>query len=108
MIKTLLRKLGLSLFSGFSLECLAAKVLTAAIQRLMASRKTAGQVAQIRKTVLHLTELVQLIDPMLEDRAVTGSEAREMVESVNQTRLKVLALWADGKSAKHLESQVFG
>ncbi|MGE4489223.1 MAG: hypothetical protein AB7E95_06755 [Kiritimatiellales bacterium] len=106
MVKTLLSKLGFSLFSGLSLECLAAKVLTAAIQRMMASKRTAGQVAQIRKTVLHLTELIQLIDPMLEDHAVTGDEARQMAEAANQTRLKVLALWADGKSAKELETQL--
>jgi hypothetical protein len=81
-------------------------VLTAAIQQIMKSRKTEKQVAQIRKTVIHLTELVQLIDPMLTDRAVTGDEAQEMFDALNRTRLRILELWADGDSAKHLEAQI--
>ena len=106
MLQTMLIKLGLSLFKLLPLERIVAKVLTAAIQRIMTSRKTAAQIAQIRKTVIHLTELVQLIDPMLADKAVTGDEAKQMFDAVNRTRLEILNLWADGESAKQLESQL--
>jgi hypothetical protein len=106
MLKTLLIKLGLSLFQWLPLERIVAKVLTAAIQRIMLSKKTAAQIAQIRKTVIHLTELVQLIDPMLADKAITGDEAHEMLDALNKTRLEILNLWADGESAKELEAQL--
>lgn len=106
MLQTMLIKLGLSIFKLLPLERIVAKVLTAAIQRIMQSKKTAAQIAQIRKTVIHLTELVQLIDPMLADKAVTGDEAREMYDALNKTRLEILQLWADGESAKHLEAQL--
>jgi hypothetical protein len=106
MLQTMLIKLGLSIFKLLPLERIVAKVLTAAIQRIMQSKKTAAQIAQIRKTVIHLTELVQLIDPMLADKAVTGDEAREMYDALNKARLEILQLWADGASAKHLEAQL--
>jgi hypothetical protein len=106
MLQTMLIKLGLSIFKLLPLERIVAKVLTAAIQRIMQSKKTAAQIAQIRKTVIHLTELVQLIDPMLADKAVTGDEAKEMFDVINRTRLEILNLWADGESAKHLEAQI--
>ena len=106
MLQTMLIKLGLSLFKLLPLEQIVAKVLTAAIQRIMLSKKTAAQIAQVRKTVIHLTELVALIDPMLADKAVTGDEAKKMFDAVNQTRLEILNLWADGEPAKHLEAQL--
>ena len=56
MLQTMLIKLGLSLFKLLPLEQIVAKVLTAAIQRIMLSKKTAAQIAQVRKTVIHLTE----------------------------------------------------
>jgi hypothetical protein len=49
---------------------------------------------------------VALIDPMLADKAVTGDEAKQMFDAVNQTRLEILNLWADGESAKQLEAQI--
>jgi len=106
MLKTLLIKLGLSLFRLLPLERIVAKIFTAAIQRIMLSKKTAAQIAQVRKTVIHLTELAQLIDPMLADQAVSGDEAHEMFDALNRARLEILTLWADGKSAKRLEATV--
>ena len=106
MLQTMLIKLGFALFKLLPLEQIVAKVLTAAIQRIMQSKKTAAQIAQIRKTVIHLTELVQLIDPMLADKAVTGEEAGQMFDALNKTRLEILNLWADGESAKELEAQL--
>jgi hypothetical protein len=102
----MLINLGFALFKLLPLEQIVAKVLTAAIKRIMLSKKTAGQIAQIRKTVIHLTELVQVIDPMLADKAVTGDEAKEMFDVINRTRLEILNLWADGESAKQLEAQM--
>ncbi len=106
MLQTILINLGLSLFKALPLERIVAKVFTAAIHRIMLSKKTAAQIAQVRKTVLHLTELVELIDPMLADKAVTGDEAKQMFDVVNQTRMEILDLWATGESAKHLEAQL--
>ncbi len=106
MLHTMLIKLGFALFQLLPLERIVAKVLTAAIQRIMLSKKTAAQIAQVRKTVIHLTELVALIDPMLADKAVTGDEAKQMFDAVNQTRLEILNLWADGEPAKHLEAKL--
>jgi hypothetical protein len=102
----MLIKLGFALFQLLPLERIVAKVLTAAIHRIMLSKKTAAQIAQIRKTAIHLTELVVLIDPMLADKAVTGDEAHEMFDAVNRVRLEILELWADGEPAKHLEAQI--
>ena len=106
MLHTVLIKLGFALFQLLPLERIVAKVLTAAIQRIMLSKKTAAQIAQIRKTAIHLSELVALIDPMLADKAVTGDEAKQMFDAVNQTRLEILNLWADGESAKQLEAKL--
>jgi len=106
MLKTLLIKLGFSLFKWLPLERIVAKVFSAAVQRIMLSKKTAAQIAQIRKTVIHLTELVQLIDPMLADQSVTGDEAHQMFDAVNRTRLEVLNLWSKGESTKALEAQI--
>ncbi len=91
MLQTMLIKLGFALFQ---------------LLPIMLSKKTAAQIAQVRKTVIHLTELVELIDPMLADKAITGDEAKEMFDAVNQTRLEILNLWADGESAKQLEAQL--
>ncbi len=106
MLQTMLIKIGLSIFKWLPLERIVAKVLTAAIERVMQSKKTAAQIAQIRKTVIHLSELVQIIDPMLADQAVTGDEAKQMFDVINRTRLEILTLWADGEPAKHLEAQI--
>lgn len=91
---------------NFGMSWRVKQVLTAAIQRIMTFKKTAAQIAQIRKTVIHLTELMQLIDPMLADKAVAGDEAKEMFDALNKTRLEILNLWADGESAKELEAQL--
>jgi hypothetical protein len=40
------------------------------------------------------------------DKAVTGDEAKQMFDAVNQTRLEILNLWADGEPAKQLEAQL--
>ena len=61
---------------------------------------------RVRKTVTHLNELTALIEPMLDDQAVTGDEARTMVDGINQTRLEILQTWSKGDSAKHLEAQL--
>jgi len=106
MLQTMLIKIGLSIFKWLPLERIVAKVLTAAIERVMQSKKAAAQIAQIRKTVIHLSELVQIIDPMLADQAVTGDEAKQMFDVINRTRLEILTLWADGEPAKHLEAQI--
>jgi hypothetical protein len=54
----------------------------------------------------HLNELTALIEPMLDDQAVTGDEARSMHDHVNQTRLEILQTWSKGDSAKELEAQL--
>lgn len=58
------------------------------------------------KAVTHLNELTALIEPMLDDQAVTGEEARGMYNHVNQTRLEILQTWSKGDSAKDLEAKL--
>ena len=106
MLKVILARIGLSLFRYLPLEQIVAKLLTKAIRKLMGSRKTTKVIDRVRKTVTHLNELTALIEPMLEDQAVTGEEAREMYDHVNQTRLQILKTRSKGKSAKHLEAQL--
>ena len=49
-----------------------------------------------------------VIEPMLDDQAITGEEAKGMFDQVNQTRLQILQTWSNGGSAKHLEAQLPG
>ena len=106
MLKVILAKIGISLFRYLPLEQIVAKLLTSVIQKLLGSRHTGKIIDRVRKTVTHLNELTALIEPMLEDQAVTGEEARAMYNDVNQTRLQILKTWSKGKSAKHLEAQL--
>jgi hypothetical protein len=106
MLKVILAKIGINLFRYLPLEQIVAKFLTAAIRRLLGSRRTTKLANRVRKTMLHLAELVALIEPMLDDQAVTGDEARAMYNDVNQTRLQILQTWSKGDSAKHLEAQL--
>ncbi|VGO12022.1 hypothetical protein PDESU_00570 [Pontiella desulfatans] len=106
MLKVILAKIGISLFRYLPLEQIVAKLLTSVIQKLLASRRATKLVARVRKTVTHLNELTALIEPMLDDQAVTGDEARSMYDHVNQTRLEILQTWSKGKSAKELEAQL--
>jgi len=108
MLKVILAKIGISLFRYLPLEQIVAKLLTAAIKKLLESRRATKLVERVRKTVIHLNELTALIEPMLEDQAVTGDEARTMVDGINQTRLEILQTWGNGDSAKHLEAQLPG
>jgi len=103
MLKVILIKIGLSLFRYLPVEQIVAKLLTAAIRKLMGSRHTAKVLNRIRKTVTHLNELTALIEPMLDDQAVTGDEARGMYNHLNETRFQILDTWSKGKSAKKIE-----
>ena len=106
MLKVILAKIGISLFRYLPLEQIVAKLLTSVIRKLLASRRAIGLIERVRKTVTHLNELTALIEPMLDDQAVTGDEARSMYDHVNQTRLEILQTWSNGDSAKHLEAQL--
>ena len=106
MLKVILVKIGLSLFRYLPLEQIVAKLLTSVIQKLLGSNRTTKVVDRVRKTVAHLNELTALIDPMLDDQAVTGEDARGMYDHVNQTRLQILKTWSKGDSAKELEAQL--
>jgi hypothetical protein len=108
MLKVILAKIGISLFRYLPLEQIVAKLLTSVIQKLLGSNSASKVVDQVRKTVTHLNELTALIEPMLDDQAVTGDEARSMYDHVNQTRLEILQTWSKGDSAKHLEAQLPG
>jgi hypothetical protein len=89
MLKVILAKIGISLFRYLPLEQIVAKLLNSVIQMLLASKHATKVVDQVRKTVTHLNELTALIEPMLDDQAVTGDEARGMFDQVNQTRLQI-------------------
>ena len=106
MLKVILIKIGLSLFRYLPVEQIVAKLLTAAIRKLMGSRHAAKVLNRIRKTVTHLNELTALIEPMLDDQAITGEEARGMYDQTNETRLQILKTWSKGDSAKELEAQL--
>jgi hypothetical protein len=108
MLKVILAKIGISLFRYLPLEQIVAKLLTSVIRKLLASRRATWLIERVRKTVTHLNELTALIEPMLDDQAVTGDEARSMYDHVNQTRLEILQTWSKGDSAKELEAQLSG
>ena len=108
MLKVILAKIGISLFRYLPLEQIVAKLLTSVIQKLLGSNRASTVVDRVRKTVTHLNELTALIEPMLDDQAVTGDEARSMYDHVNQTRLEILQTWSKGDSAKALEAQLPG
>ena len=106
MLKVILAKIGISLFRYLPLEQIVAKLLTSVIQKLLKSKRANKITARVRKTIGHLNELTALIEPMLDDQAVTGDEARGMYDHVNQTRLEILQTWSKGDSAKKLEAQL--
>ncbi len=106
MLKVILAKIGISLFRYLPLEQIVAKLLTSVIQKLLGSKHASKIVDRVRKTVTHLKELTALIEPMLDDQAVTGEEARGMYDHVNETRLQILKTWSKGDSAKELEAQL--
>ena len=106
MLKVILAKIGISLFRYLPLEQIVAKLLTSVIQKLLGSSRKTKVIDRVRKTVTHLNELTALIEPMLDDQAVTGDEARSMYDHVNQTRLEILQTWSKGDSAKELEAQL--
>jgi hypothetical protein len=106
MLKVILAKIGIGLFRYLPLEQIVAKLLTGVIEKLIGSSHAAKVVDQVRKTVAHLSELTALIEPMLDDQAVTGEEARGMFDHANQTRLQILQTWSKGDSAKELEAQL--
>ena len=106
MLKVILAKIGINLFRYLPLEQIVAKLLTSVIQKLLGSKHASKIVDRVRKTVAHLNELTALIEPMLDDQAVTGDEARAMYNDVNQTRLHILKTWSKGDSAKELEAQL--
>ena len=106
MLKVILVKIGLGLFRYLPVEQIVAKLLTTVIQKMLGSKHTGKIIDRVRKTVTHLNELTTLIEPMLDDQAVTGDEARAMYNDVNQTRLQILKTWSKGKSAKELEAQL--
>ena len=106
MLKVILVKIGLSLFRYLPLEQIVAKLLTSVIQKILGSNHAGKTINRVRKTVTHLNELTALIEPMLDDQAVTGDEARGMYSHVNETRLQILKTWSKGKSAKELEVQL--
>jgi len=106
MLKVILAKIGINLFRYLPLEQIVAKLLTGVIQKLLGSNSATKVVDRVRKTIIHLNELTALIEPMLDDQAVTGDEARSMYDHVNQTRLEILQTWSKGDSAKHLEAQL--
>ena len=108
MLKVILAKIGLGLFRYLPLEQIVAKLLSSVIHKLLASHHASQVIDRVRKTITHLNELTALIEPMLDDQAVTGEEARAMYNDINQTRLQILKTWSKGKSAKHLESQLPG
>lgn len=56
----------------------------------------------------HLNELTALIEPMLDDQAVTGDEARSMYDHVNQTRLEILQTWSQGEKKGSRLIRYFG
>jgi hypothetical protein len=106
MLKVILAKIGISLFRYLPLEQIVAKLLTSVFQKLLKSHKATKVIDRVRKTITHLNELTALIEPMLDDQAVTGEEARGMYNHVNQTRLEILKTWSKGESAKDLEAQL--
>lgn len=106
MLKVILAKIGISLFRYLPLEQIVARLLTDIIQTLLASSQATQVIGRVRKTVSHLNELTDLIEPMLDDQAVTGKEAGGMFDQVNQTRLEILQTWSKGGSAKELEAQL--
>ena len=60
----------------------------------------------LQKNVTHLNELTTLIEPMFDDQAVIGDEARGMYNHANETRLQILKTWSKGDSAKELEARL--
>ena len=106
MLKVILVKIGLGLFRYLPVEQIVAKLLTTVIQKLLGSKHTTKILGRVRKTVTHLNELTAIIEPMLDDQAVTGDEARGMYNHANETRLQILKTWSKGKSAKELEAQL--
>lgn len=96
-----LAQIGLALVSALPVERVAAALLDRLVQ------KTDGaNIDKARATAAHLAELAELFGDVLADKQVTEIEVAAMKTTVMRARELLLENWADGRSAKTLQTEL--
>lgn len=94
-------RIGLALVSALPVERVAAALLDRLVQ------KTDGaNIDKARATAAHLAELAELFGDVLADKQVTEIEVAAMKSTVMRARELLLENWADGRSAKTLQTEL--
>lgn len=94
-------RIGLALVSALPVERVAAALLDRLVQ------KTDGaNIDKARATAAHLAELAELFGDVLADKQVTEIEVAAMKTTVMRARELLLENWADGRSAKTLQTEL--
>ena len=96
-----LMQIGLALVSALPVERVAAALLDRLVQRTDGTN-----IEKARKSAAHLAELAELFGDVLADKQVTEIEVVAMKTTVVRARELLLEQWADGVSAKTLQTEL--
>lgn len=96
-----LMQIGLALVSALPVERVAAALIDRLVQRTDGTN-----IEKARKSAAHLAELAELFSDVLADKQVTETEVAAMKSTVMRARELLLEQWADGASAKTLQTEL--
>jgi hypothetical protein len=96
-----LMQIGLALVSALPLERVAAALIDRLVQKVDGTN-----IERARKSAAHLAELAELFADVLADKQVTEIEVAAMKSTVMRARELLLENWADGRSAKTLQTDL--
>ena len=108
MLTTILAKLGMALFAAMPIERIVALLLNKWLSKLDGGKidAAAANTEKAAKTAQHLAEIAELFAHIVEDKNLSEEEVKQVKTSVVNARLTLLNLWADGKSASDLQSEL--
>ena len=93
---TTLWEIGKWIFTKLPIEKLVARVFTTALAKI----SNADDLAKIAKSVQHINESTTLIADIIADAEVSEEEVNLIINDASALKVKILNLWAKGKSAK--------
>ncbi len=96
-----LMQIGLALVSALPVERVAAALIDRLVQKVDGTN-----IERARKSAAHLAELAELFSDVLSDKQVTETEVVAMKTTVMRARELLLEQWADGVSAKTLQTEL--
>lgn len=101
MLKTVLLKLGMAVFSVLPIERIVAMLLNKWVSKLDFTN-----LEKAAKTAEHLAELAALLSDIVEDNNLTPQEVTAARKYIMGLRTDILAIWAKGDTAKSLQTSL--